>query len=211
MKTLKQMIAGLILIFVDIPIKVVSYPIQHKDLEGVKYFVINNLNQKFAGTHLTIDILPDIIGYLILLFALYQLFEYHHRFRMAATASIVGGISHILLKILPFLLKDFVLLAVILSLMVIEILAVSVMQYSIVIGLTSRLDPLKHVEVKKDLLFAWEICFICSLLGPVISLGTSITIITLLYYLYRIVFIGCFLYYSWCIYEYNKKYQIINS
>lgn len=177
MKHIKMFVFGLFFIIIDLqfPFFEISYNYNHEFGEGVKTFALVEVAKIITSDSYRINITSDLIGYLLIFISLAGLVKYHKRFEMARYASIVGALTYVLFKVAPFVLHDDTLVVALYIIYAINILAISVILFSVAIGVSKQVDPYLHMEVGKDLKFAWELNLISAIAYPFMQILVVIT------------------------------------
>lgn len=137
---------------------------------------------------ISIDIFPDIIGFLIMAFALKKLGKYSKIFNLASFMSILGGMLYIFIHILPFLFNGMPLVYMgfwgAIAIFGMEVIT----SYVFVFGICDTLKGHEHSRDRKAIVLAWFATIIIN--GVVMLLRWLAAVNTNLLVVYEIIQLG---------------------
>lgn len=215
MKKIKMLIAGLFLIFVDVPIATaLEYSVYHiKNESSIRSFLVNVFNV-FMGKHYYIDVLPDFLGYILIIIALAGMRKYHKRFNIAEVAAVVGLAGSLIMLFITFIPMDVKnILTVIGIIKAADYFCIIMMVFYIGRGLYAQVDGYMYLEMWKDIKASWDIMVMAP---PVIYILGIVSVVDFPgVKQLAMIFYGVWLYaailYLYNVYYYGKKLKLFEE
>lgn len=191
MKGIILIIIGLIFGAIDIPVPMgVTYDTYTNSIELGEVFqeyVIGNM----VGSEVTIDIIPDIIGYLLIAIGIYLLVGYGRN--LLITYPFLGLViaKTIIIPYLPFLYNGKVLCYSTLSITFLGVIAEILMEYFLVKGLIKMTSTTQNERNNVAVRIGWLISVACK----VVIFITNFVGINYLTYIYGTIYIAATIFY----------------
>ncbi len=162
MKKIGLVLIGLILLFLDLPIVTdIFYPIRHLSEQDFFRGMSVEITRIFLGTTVRIDILPDIVGYVLVFVGLMMLKGVNKRFRNVIPAVFIGLLSNILMNVAPYIETSVQNIAkLVIGCMVVEMFAYALLLFYIGRGIFIQTDQYMYSELWNELKSSWDIVVI---------------------------------------------------
>lgn len=203
MKGIILIIVGLLLGAIDIKVPIgISYEPYINSIElGAVFqdYVIGNM----VGTEATFDIMPDILGYLLIAIGIFMLIEYGKN--LLITYPFLGLViaKTIIIPCLPFLYNGKTLCYLVLAITFFGILAEILMEYFLIKGLIKMTNFMQNERNNVAVRIGWLISIACK----VIIFVTGFVGINFLTYFYGAVYIASTIFY--CVKLYKSRSYLI--
>jgi hypothetical protein len=170
-----MILAGIVIVSLTANIQTgISYGFIIGNNEGLGVYAKTQMIATFIGTELSVDVLFDPIGYLLIAGGLVLLagsgIDREKPRKRGIIMSIIGMAANILELFLPFAVKQDKLVIPVIILYCIQILAVVSIMYSVIIMCTVKIDNYKFMQVGRDLRFGADLYGVCMVTEKVLDI-----------------------------------------
>ncbi len=215
MKKIYWLIIGFLFTIIDFPIyTALRFPIAHIEDEGIVRSVCVEVIRQLLGNHFYIDILPDIIGYVIIAVTAWKLIKFHKRFNHIMYSGIAAAICSVAIMVLPFMpLELKTMVGVLFALKAIDYFCIILIVFSLAKAVYAQVDGYMYLEMWNDFKMDWNIMavtppfiYILGLVG-IIAVPVVSELAMIMYGLW--LYAGLhFIYY---VFDYTKKLNLFSD
>lgn len=172
MKGIITIIIGYILILFDIPIVIKDYPM-YEYSSKLGRIVQENIISNYYGGQLKIDVLSDIIGYLLLMFGAITLIKYSKRSLISVLFNIVTCILSVMTLVVPFYLQSDTLCIMALLLIISTFVCGLLGEYYLFTSIGKITNAKKNAHANNIMMLGWYasiLCRVCMLFAQLYGL-----------------------------------------
>ena len=215
MKRIYSLVIGFLLIILDFPIYLpIEIPIYHlKDEPTIRSLSVELIYQ-FFGHRYYIDLLSDVVGYIVLIVVAYRLLGFHKRFNHIMYSAIAGLVCAIAIPVIPALPLELIHMVYGIGVLkAVDYFAVILLMFSMAKAVYAQVDGYMYLEMWNEFKTDWLIVaiappFIYVLgLADMIEFPLSSALAVIIYGVW--LYAGVIFIYN--VYDYGKKLKIFGN